>query len=376
MQILKRYKNADGKTVQYLIERDGLQEIYPALAVLEFYNNLQITNAIMLPNGEFKARDGFHIDTEVYAPQLLINRAEIKASAGVVTKDSLQEDYFGKTCIKACKKIRYCALADEITIDMHAHKTNGGRNIHLFNLIKACGISVYDFIVGYLSELQPYALTPYHTDGGTDSIWICEIGYKTTMLIKLQRINGQKPVVLSFHESNLDGRNRKIQTDFTQKACAVIVDNVKQVAGKYIVDYTIRKGFLRYAMQSVTSKYSKGIALVNYREIKQYLDVVLQDRLEELSVQYYGANSTFLPELAHAQNVQADKLSFLSYGFSTVNTICMLVDLFSTTTNAARRLMLTDLAEQVFTEATVLRQAEIVVGLQEKFQGTNALERI
>lgn len=61
-----------------------------------------------------------------------------------------------------------------MTIERREHKSNGERNTYLFKVIEACGISVKDFITGYLSVLQPYSLEYFQGSKvlGKNNIWV------------------------------------------------------------------------------------------------------------------------------------------------------------------------------------------------------------
>ena len=94
------------------------------------------------------------------------------------------------------------------------------------------------------------------------------MGYHIQLVIKVDDLDPKRPIVLSFHESNKDGKFMQGNKDFSDKLCAVIVDNVKQFGERdYRVGYTVQRGFIVAYIDSVTKYYSKDIALVDYQDI-------------------------------------------------------------------------------------------------------------
>ena len=90
----------------------------------------------------------------------------------------MPKDYFGKDFIKVCRKIRKYANANRLKLDTKPHQANEGRNIHLFKVIETCGVSLHDFVRGYLCNLQPYSLTAFNngTETSKYDIWLCDVG--------------------------------------------------------------------------------------------------------------------------------------------------------------------------------------------------------
>lgn len=72
--------------------------------------------------------------------------------------DEVVQNSYGSTFINVCRIVRKKASEKKIVVEQNAHKSNDGRNIHLFKLIEACNLSVNDFVNEYLSVLQPYSL--------------------------------------------------------------------------------------------------------------------------------------------------------------------------------------------------------------------------
>lgn len=218
MKILKRYKNDFGQTVGYRIEiqtnKGTMGNDFTVEETIVFRN--RIKNATLLSNSEYIAKKGCKIETQ--------RIHETKTTKPVkVASPTMPKDYYGKEYIKVCRKIRQYANANRLKLDTEPHQANGGRNIHLFKLIETCGVSLHDFVRGYLCNLQPYSLKAF--DDGTETskydIWLCDAGYGVQFIIKIDTINQYNPAVVSSHESNISGISIYGNKKFENKLCAV-----------------------------------------------------------------------------------------------------------------------------------------------------------
>ena len=365
-KIKYRYKNSFGVVTSYGVVTDKGLERWAVNKVLQ---GGKFSNAIVLSDGSVRAKRGSHIDTLIDKQELTVRHPKVMSIKGRQNVGT----YSGEHYISVCKKIRLCACSDNIKIDLTAHKSNEGRNVHLFSLIEACGISVRDFIRGYLSVLQPCFLEDYWaTEQDKTQTWICDIGYMTSILIKIHNMDGDSPIVISFHESNSKGRSRKRHTELQGTRCAVIVDGVKEVINKgYHINFTLQKGFLRYNLEADTLYYNKGVALIPYELMSDHLDSAMRLRLQQMAVSYYGEDSNADIYYNTTVPTRFDDLSFLSYGFSTTNNICMLLDLFSKTTDVRSRVAIIDLSCKLLMESSLIKRQEIISALKVKYPLNN-----
>lgn len=157
MRILKRYKDVNGNTVGYDVLSDGVTNrvsLEKALGLQEFIDNAFITSG-----GEYRAKSGYKIDTEVLYNNVLLPRVITKPQQSKTNET--ESEYHGKEFINICRKLRQYALENNFTVDMNKHSSNNDNNVHLFKLIEACDVTVHDFVRDYLYNLQPYSLSKF-----------------------------------------------------------------------------------------------------------------------------------------------------------------------------------------------------------------------
>lgn len=184
MKILKRYKDANGSIVGYDILAEGTVgrfSLEQALSLQQYIDNAFITSG-----GEYRAKSGCKIDKEVLHKNQLIVRPVAKLIEKPRTQ-SMPLDYYGKEFIFVCRKLRSYAQSNNFVVDMNKHKSNYGKNTHLFKLIEACGVNVHDFIQNYLYNIQPYSLSRFQSKKnlGKGNIWLSDMGYNIQLVIKV-----------------------------------------------------------------------------------------------------------------------------------------------------------------------------------------------
>lgn len=358
MVILKRIKSGS-QVVKYLVKDNG--KIFELDAQAVFGVASLVTNATLVSGVDFRAKAGYHIET------IQLKDIGIQQRSSLSTVSSNQNtgiDYHGREFISACRKIRDYAKGGKVVVSMDKHVSNDGLNVNMFKLIEACGISVQDFVVGYLSVLQPYSLQKFmaNTNIGANNIWVSDIGYRIKMVIKLNDSDMNKPVVVSFHESNIHGKYNQGSVDFSDKLCAVFIDRVEQVDSYYSVDYTIQRGFLRHSVHSTSSYFSAGVALVEYKYIKTRFTDTMTYVFDSL-YKVYGDNSN--PYIL--KDLSLNRLSFMAQGYDTVNNICYLIDLYSMYTDIKSRTVFVEVVLNLISEVPDERLSNIRTVLIEKY---------
>lgn len=364
MNILTRYKDKSGTTVGYLVENNGVKSYYLANAVKDLA--LYITNATLLANGEFKALSGYKIGTFY----LDSDTAGITVGASQVSEPK-NVDFYGKAYIGICRRIRAYALAGKIVISTERHKSNKGNNIHLFNLIRACGTTVEDFIKGYLSYLQPYSLEPFQQNKSpSGSVWLSDAGYGVKLIIKINERDKNKPVVVSFHESNIDGRYVKGGKLFIDKPCAVIIDDyIQNSVDTYTVMFTVQRGFIAYSFTTYSGYLSNGVALVNAKVINSHYESRMRDILGVL-LNTYCTNVEDMINLPFDNNLSLSYMSFSSLGETNVNKLCLLIDMYAKFTDGKSRQVLTDVARNMLVSLAKADLLVIKTALRDRYKGT------
>ena len=364
MHIITRYKDKTGTTVGYLIENNGVKSYCLANAVKDWA--IYITNAILLANGEFKALSGYKIIT-VYLDDdtvgVTVDTNQISEPKNI--------DFYGKAYINICRRIRSYALAGKIVVSTERHKSNKGNNVHLFNLIRACGTTVEDFVRGYLSYLQPYSLEPFQrSEMPDDSVWLSDAGYGVKLVIKINERDKNKPVVVSFHESNLDGRYVRGGKLFIDKPCAVLVDDfIQNGINAYTVRFTVQRGFIAYSFTAYSGYLSNGVALVNARDINSHYESRMRDILGVL-LNTYCNNVKDISDLPFNNDLSLSYMSFSSLGETNANKLCLLIDMYAKFTDGKSRQVLTDIARNMLVSLDKDDLLVIKTALKDRYRGT------
>lgn len=365
MEIISRHKDSNGKLLGYTISNNGkisFVDINTARGMQAFIENATLTSA-----GEYRAKNGYQIDTIIDHSKLSINKQK---PAAVQTESNFGNfDYYGKTCLNDCLKIRRYAQSGDLGFDETAHKANNGASVQLYALIRACGIDLETFIVNYMSTLQPYNLEPFQKKEAlkAEQVWVIDIGYKISMIIKVNdnRRKYKTPVVISFHESNKAGKFMSGKKTFNDKKCAVIVDQVREIPGGYAVTYTIQRGFVRFQVNSATIYYHKGIALVDYADIEEEYTNILKNIFQNIQDTYLENISKGAPLLV--RDIKTNEISFMSNGFATVNNLSLMLDLYNQYTDTNSRAMIVEIVGNLIEEMPDARKIELKKALGKTF---------
>lgn len=374
IQITKRYKDNQGRTYKYKVRiNNGEEEERESAFVIE--HKKDVVNADFIERtGEFRAKDGEHIETITVETRLVkvtgFEQNSINSCA--VKGENITIDYYGKEFIGVCRSIRKMAVLKRFQVDRSNHRSNNGANVHLFKMIEACGVTVEQFIGGYLSNIQPYALSRFQstTQISKEDTWLLDNGYGIALLIKIKNYKGNNAMVISFHESNIGGRNLRRKVNYFDKKCAVIVDEVNEIAtGHYSVNYTIQRGFIRYSkIKSTTEYYFKGVALVNYEDIKFVIDDLLKEIFSKLYLTYVNDETSLYVGHSLMEKIDSSDVSFMSLGNNIVNNMQLLIDLNSRSPERMVRLWLIELAQNILIEVPKENLDVVKEALIEKYR--------
>lgn len=381
MRIVKKYKNNDGKTKGYDFS-DGKSTVFlsadAASLMLE-------SGSLIIENGLYnKETKEIYADTElVTLPDSSVN--EINDSLPDVTSNDLELskiatdviDFYGKGFIKVCRKIRLFARQGNFSVDMTEHKANGGRNTHLFKLIECSGMTVWQVVKSYLENIHPYSLVPF-SEEPKGHVWMCDLGYKISLLIKIKDLNSDAPIVVSFHESNARGTDRHSNASFEDKPCAIFYDIKNSVGDKYAILYTIQKGLIQYGAESIVYYADNDIALVDYADIKKVVYSNFVARIDALSSTYLKEDQESKVILRDRKElVKSDKLSFMAYGYRAENNVILLSDIYGVLSNdtAIKRLTV-DLAIRIITSLDEGRRNELIAAVKYRFENSRSRNKL
>lgn len=369
--IVKRHKNIRDEVIGYTLY-DGKDYSFISKENAIRLRD-RITNAHLNSKLEYIANTGERIVT-VKDSELLTNASNLSKKLSI-QKSNFNEvnNYYGGNFINICKRIRYYAYSGRLCVDTRRHRSNDGRNIHLFKLIEACGFSVEEFVSNYLKTLQPYSLTKFQgsrTKSNYD-IWLSDIGYGVSLVIKISEKSKERPVVVSFHESNRYGYQTRGGKDFSDKLCAVLIhgDVAKVNDNLYNVTYLIQRGFLLYPVSSTTPYIGNGVALVDYKDIKLRFDTVIHEIINGIFLSYSDGSSQDLFSSVGSKGY--NNLTFMSIGYNEVSNICLLIDLYSQYTDKKNRSILVTLTTNLLSCLSDYELVEIKAALKLKYDGSS-----
>lgn len=194
-------------------------------------------------------------------------------------------------------------------------------------------------------------------------IFVCVI----QVIIKVKVVNSREAIVISFHESNIRGNNSLGRNIFSDKRCAVLVNNIKTGSnGYYRIAFSVQKGFIRKNINASTKYYHKGVALVDYDLIRNTFSEIMQDSIEMLMSVYADTKDT-IPSIYNNFN----KISFMSFGHATVNNICLLLDMYTSFSGfSSGKEVLVDIAGNLMYNLEYNKRQELRYAIQARYEGS------
>lgn len=365
ISILKRHKDSNGNTIEYTVIVDGqIARVDLNTLKLSYGNN--VDNAYLV-NGEYKAKKGCHIETDVVSTGLSVQKV---TKPQVKVKSEFINDYYGKDFIGVCRRLRNYANMGNIKVVTNKHSSNNGNNVHLFEIIELCGLSIKDFVVGYLSVIQPYCLDLFQPSNAkkANQKWFVELGYSTRMIIKLDERDKNNPVIVSFHESNIERKgSHTFQSgvkDFSDKPCALIIDTVNHIAGDYVISTSIQTGFIRYRLTANAIACNNDVALIDYNDINQHVNKILDTLFDKLASVYLVSNT--VPEFSNKN----DCVSFSGRGYAIINQLILILDLYSKYPDTNSIKVLTEMMRNIVSELDNKSRLTILSALEKRFGKT------
>lgn len=342
-EIITRCKNTSGETYKYnviIIEQGRVVEIPK-----ETLRNLSadVVNADWIESiQDFRAHKGTKIETA--ADKIGLNSKPVLNNKEELPKMK-NDSAIGMKYINVCKKIRTFALQNRIQVEKTKHIANEGRNIELFEIIKSCGYTVDEFVRAYLTRLQPYELIEFEKGMNNKNVlWAVNIGYKVQLVIKVI-ISPTGGLVVSFHESNKKGTthiNKNKITSLDSK-CLVITQNNEFRNGKPYIVAVIQKGFLIARYEGYAEKvFDNGVAVLNYADIKNCEDNLVQNLLNNIKSAYEQAD-----KFKASNDISIADFRFPSLGLYNINTILFISDLYSMSRSAADKQILTAVTQEI-----------------------------
>lgn len=258
--------------------------------------------------------------------------------------------YYGMEYLNICRSIRMWAREGRLVVEQRRHKGNQGKNLDLFAMLDLLQVTPQDFVVQYLSNLQPYALGKFEkgkASGIVGAVWLKELDYSVAMVIKIDVKDKSRPLVVSFHEGNVGGRYTSGKQDFDAgMKCAVFISDVQQKEQSvFSVSYVVQRGFLRHNIMSDTSYVMKDVALVDYSDIKGSVS-------REISMLYSYICDKYM-QLQRRVTLSAQDVSFVGRGYTYISNIVLLIDMFAVIKDISERAVMLDVVRGIVASLTV-----------------------
>lgn len=246
-----------------------------------------------------------------------------------LTFEDLKQRGIDTSTIKVCRTIRNLAKLERLQLDISDHKNN--LNKHLFDYIAYCNRdngksdieNVRDFIIEYLSNLQPYMIERFKSQE-FDSNIICVLDnlYKISVYIKVDKTQ-YKELIVSFHESHKNGiakQNNLIKYN-RNEFVPVFADSILSKSNNnYTVKVFIQRGLMILPIELPAWK-CQDIWVVRRATIENQLLEWCNTYISDL---YTSDLEIEVSKISLFTILQ--QISFTSYGKDTFSTLSILVD--------------------------------------------------
>lgn len=218
-----------------------------------------------------------------------------------------------KQIVNLCCKIRKMAALDRIEIDKATQQHNNSDNRHLFNFIELCGMTLRQFILIYLSNLQPFQLELYTSQAYDKSVkCIIDFSYSMPIYLKVE-FTPYDVILVSFHE-NQNKRLDLYKTKWNQYA--LVLTDTEATVGEYTyAQIKISHGLLVFAPFVAGKVLRKDVIRINSSDLATILLQYANDRISELIDNNIPVSFSSVKQL-----------SFTSYGSTLLNDVSVLVD--------------------------------------------------
>ena len=337
MKILEIVRDKCGKITGYMLcdnDKTMYQDKETCVKLKDF-----ITNAVCIDadNGIFRIKEQTKASSmlQEVRERVVINRPKVQ----------LDQTIGGAQFVGLCRKLRTAIKAGKVRVDMSKHNANSGYNQQYFKVIEAIGLSVEEFILGYLMNVQPFMLRWHSDNNSVGNIVILDTGYKVDLYIKIKQDNS---IIISFHDNNKHGKS-KYATKWSRgeyPEYSYILSNMvlDSFGYKYFV---ISRGLTTFRLGLSCRVVAPDLAIVRTDECITQLREHIMDYVIGVMERENGIR---LSDRLKAKLGEDSKLSFLSYGAYSVSTISLIIDLYGISTDMQERRRLVTLLEVIIND--------------------------
>jgi hypothetical protein len=309
-----------------------------------------MTNAVWQKNRGFVAKEGHKIPRKYikdFTPDELykynidyetVDTVALDNSAAIVTAiedNTMKEnDVAGLQFLNLCRRIRAAVKANLVTVDETQHKTNGGRNLHLAKLVETCGMSFKEFVLTYLSNIQPCTLMPVQEgkkQGAKDLIVLYDTGYKIRLYIKLK---DKGRILVSFHEDNILGVSHcdSIASNMIEKPYAfLLLDTNWGFRRGELVTQGVRmsRGLATLNFNIRGMMWAKDLMIVSTTDLNDYLCNIVTNYISQLCAQVGILTKANVEAIdCYRERIRTPDISVTSYGGYTISMLSLIIDLY------------------------------------------------
>ena len=218
-----------------------------------------------------------------------------------------------KQLINVCKKIRKMAALDRVEISKATQQHNNSDNRHLFNFIELCGMTVREFILNYLSNLQPFQLELYKAQAYDKAVrCIIDFSYNTPIYLKVE-FTPYDVILVSFHENQ--NKRLDVYKDRWDKYSLILTSTDANVGEYTYSQIKIAHGLLVFTPFVAGKVMRNDVIRVNSLDLATILLQYANDKISDLIDNSIPVSFSSIKQL-----------SFTSYGAALLNDVSILVD--------------------------------------------------
>jgi hypothetical protein len=358
----------------------------------------EITNATWSDESGFIAKKGYRITRKFikdfsarerlkYGIHYIVDTIAANTFTDTSISDLLlpeDSEIAGIQFINLCRRIRAAIKAGTLIVDELAHKSNNGRNLHLVKLLETCGLTYKQFVIAYLSNMQPCTLNTIprgKNQGAEDIIALYDRGYKISLYLKFK---DRGRIVVSMHEDNIQGKSRVSCENITtsmiaQKySCLIVEPNMNYREGEIITKRVqMSRGFATFNFMCRGIAKSRDTVIITTADLTEYLYSMIVNYIYQLCAQT-GILTTENKELLELYRTkeQTPMISVASYGGYVTSMLSLIADLYPTVSQRVQTTLIAAIDIIVDEELNAIDLIPIRDALKERYMNytNNALE--
>ena len=246
--------------------------------------------------------------------------------------------------INVCKRIRVVAAMGRVDTDIALQQHTKSDNQHLVKFIEMCGWSFHEFIIQYLSNVQPFQLILDKSQQFDKSVkCIIDLSYSLALYIKIEFVSNDS-ILISFHEN----QNNKIKKyRMLKNSMAYAITKTDAAIGTYkVFEIKIAHGLLIFQPELMCYVVDHNLIKFSAEDLSRVLLLYANMKVDDL-----------------LQNSDS------GVSFSTINDISLIVDALSQSRFSAwdKRILIIALNNKLFELAALPDYEEYLLALNQRY---------